>query len=240
MGLLKLTPKVPASQKPTPAPRAVKKPDKPKGVRTLVGLSAIEIEEAIEKEYIDRGAILFRFEPTTIKDFKLSCDGRFGLRHNKKLCFFQLFHFVEKQKIEDFRISGLVYESLKWKESTQIHFYYNEKVTTADMQIHAIIEYIAKALGSELRAIIEKKRREYFDIEDDILETEIEAANIREDLDVFTDTDEAEIGEEDSVKFEVSQLTDSKLGMDISAQRQQLELVNEEEEPFRLKLNISF
>jgi hypothetical protein len=238
MGLLKLTPKASTSQKPAPTPRAVKKPDKPKGVRTLIGLSATEIEEAIEKEYIDRGAILFRFEPTLIKDFKLSCDGRFGLRHNKKLNFFQLFHFVEKQKIEDFRIAGLTYESLKWKESTQIHFYYNEKVTTADMQIHAIIEYISKALGNELKAIIEKKRREYFDIEDDILGTEIEAAKIREDLDVFTDTDEVETEEESIV--EIEEVVKVAIIEAEKPEQRQLELVNEEEEPFSLKLNISF
>lgn len=208
MGLLKLTAKVPASQKPAPIPRAIKPPQKPKAVRSLVGLSQEEIEEAIEKEYIDRGAILFRFESTSIKGFKLSCDGRFGIRHNEKLSFFQLIHFRYRQKLEDFRKENLSYDCLKWIESTQINFYYNEEETTADMQMREIAKYISRALGSELEEILEKKRKEYYDKEDADNVTKFEASIIHEELHLTSEgneeTTETESIEDEKVSTESS------------------------------------
>jgi len=182
MTLLKLIPKVPTAKKQAPIPRAIKKPDKPKAVRSLAGLSREDIEKATEKEYIDRGAILLRFESTSIRNFKLSVDGRFGLRHNEKLRFFQLFHFKEKQSIETFKLELTTYESIKWLESEQIHFYYNDKNITADMQMREIARHISSALGKELEEMIEIKRREYYETEDAINATKFEASILHEEL----------------------------------------------------------
>ncbi len=179
MGFLKLTPKPPPDKSPKP-PRAITKPQATKRIRTLTGLSQTEIELAIEKEYIDKGAILLHFSPTAISNFKISIDGRFGIRHNDKLRFFQLFIFVEKKKVEDFLT--LTFDNLKFMEATQYHYFYNDKMPTADMQMGKIAQRICIHLGGELEKVVQEKRENWHKIEDEQTRVRLEAERIIEEM----------------------------------------------------------
>lgn len=193
MGFLKLTPKPPRVVNPQP-PRAVVKPQATKRVRSISGLSQEEIQRAIEKEYIDRGAIILRFDPTAISNFRVSIDGRFGLRHNERLNFYQLFIFKEKKKIEDF--VGLGFDNLKLMESTQLYYFYNDKIPTADMQRAKIAEKVCSVLGEELEVIVNEKKKNWYAIEDEQMRNELEAARIGEEMETLSE--EVETKNEDA------------------------------------------
>lgn len=155
-------------QSATPLIQPKKSPSKKKvpSIKSLVGLSYYDIEKIIAEEYERRGIIILHFEPTKIKNLKLSTDGRFGLASSEAKKFWQVIIFsphiskteFELMSLED--IKKLVYTSENWR------FYYNDKNPTADMQMRNISKFIARKLEGELEERKERKHKREIEIED--------------------------------------------------------------------------